>query len=340
MKMGEIVMKQKYFYAAIRFLFVMAICELSVNAQDSDAYLSSILQAVQKNIDLQKEQIIDFFSNEEITIEQFNEKMKLVTTTSVISDYRAFPKIANSISDCRIVSEILTSIQPDIIQEEREILSIKRNNRNVKEFTEAIWAKGNTYTDIFILFDKQNEKCFDYKLLGAGKIGERSVFAIEIKQKNTDTGRNDINGAVENDSGIRTMNGSYESKMTGISWEMRYEGVALIDAGTMEIVQLSRDAIDYILTYKMPSTHPLTKETTYRVLKEEKYILLIQYEYDKVKIRDQFLTLPVTRIVKLSREDGQLDTVYTYKYSNHKAFGSNTTIRFNEIEEFSDQIEN
>jgi len=301
----------------------MAICELSVNAQDSDAYLSNILQAVQKNVDSQKEQIIDFLSKEEITIEQFNEKMKLVNTTNVISDYRAFPKTTNSISDCRIVSEILTSIQPDIIREERDILSIKRNKRNVKEFDEAIWAKGNTYTDIFILFDKQNEKCFDYKLLGAGKIGGRGVLAVEVKQKNIDIGRNDIKDTRENDSG---------QKMVGISWVLKYEGVVLIDAETMEIVQLSRDGIDCIYTYKAPSIHPLTKKVSYYVLREENYYFFIQYEYDKINIGGQFLTLPVAKIIKLFREDGQLDTIYTYKYSNHKRFGSSVEISFDEFE--------
>ena len=317
-------MKQKFFYSLIWFLFVMFICELSVNAQDSDVYLSNILQAVQNNVDSKKEQFINFLSKEEITIEQFNEKMKLVNTTSVISDYRAFPKTTTSFSDCSIVSEILTSIQPNIVGEEREILSIKQNNRNVKEFSEAIWARGNTYTDIFILFDKQNEKCFDYKLLGISKIGERSVLAIEIKQKNIDIGRNDIKDTVGNVSG---------QKMLGISWVLMYEGLVMIDAETMEIVQLSRDSIDYIETYKFPSIHPLTRKVSYYVLREENYYFSTQYEYDKIKIGDHFLTLPVTKIIKLFRENGQLDTIYTYKYSNHKAFSTNTTISFGEFHE-------
>lgn len=326
-------MKQKYFCLAVCFLLVSITCAVTVNAQDTDIYLSNILQVVQKYVDSQKEQIVDFLSKEEITIEEFNGKTKPVNITSIISDYRVFPEKATVISDCRIISEILTSLQPDIMQEDREVLSIKRNNRKVKEFTEDVWARGNNYIDIFILFDKQNEQCFEYKFVGRGKIKERNVLAIEVKQKSIDIGRNDIDDAKSNDRGER---------MVGISWHSAYQGIVLIDAVTMEIVQLSRDGIDYILTYKTPPIiHPITGKVLPTIIyKEKKYIIFIQYEYDKVKIGDHFLTLPVTKTVKLFQDNGQLDTVYTYRYSDYKSFGVGTKIMFDEMEESSDQIEN
>jgi hypothetical protein len=79
-------------------------------------------------------------------------------------------------------------VQPSgILREDREMLSVKEDNNIIKEFTEAVWAKGNSYVDYFILFDKQNEKCFDYKLIG--RMEEPNAYVIEIKQKEIDIGK-------------------------------------------------------------------------------------------------------------------------------------------------------
>jgi len=44
------------------------------------------------------------------------------------------------------------------------------------------------------------------------------------------------------------------------------------------------------------------------------------------------LTLPVARTVELFHEDGQLDTIYRYRYSDHKAFTVDTNVNFGLIE--------
>jgi hypothetical protein len=281
---------------------------VSVEAQGLDDYLSRILQAVQKNVDSQKEQIIDIISREEITIEEFDDKGKTRKTTNVISNYHIFPETTSSIPDCRIVTEILASVQPaGILREERTMLSAKVDNKAQRmdrfRFTEDIWAKGNSYVDLFILFDKQNEKCFEYRLIG--KFEEDNVYAIVIKQKENDIG-----------------------KSNRWQWDLLYEGVALIDAVTMEIVQLIRNKVP--LTYyniSRDGDNAITKNVSKR------QYFFTQIEYDKIKIGNQFLTLPVERTVRLFRADGQLDTVYKYRYSDHKAFAVDTKISFDPIDE-------
>ena len=232
-------MKQRYCSLALMIVLISGICAIHAGAQDSDAYLLKILEAVQKNVNSQKERMVDYVSKEEITVEEFNDEGKIKKTTNIISDYRIFPETASVISDCRIVSEILGSVQPSgILREEREMLSVKEDNNIIKEFTEAVWAKGNSYVDYFILFDKQNEKCFDYKLIG--RMEEPNAYVIEIKQKEIDIGKNEK-----------------------LKWELNYEGFAFIDTNTMEIVQLNRKGVGYHVNYD--GVYMVIKGITYLV---------------------------------------------------------------------------
>jgi len=298
---------------------------VTINAQNLEYSLTNILQSIQNNIELQKEQIINIFSKEEITVKEYDKNIKPVITTNIISNYRIFPVKDSIITDCQIVFQIISSMQPSIMLEDREILSIKRNNKNIKDFTEDIWAKGNNYTDIFIIFDKQNEKCFDYKLLDIENIDGRKVLAIEIKQKKMDFGKNDLDNVVKNNS---------DMKMISISWNLTYEGIILVDAETMEIVQLYRDGIEYIETHKYNNKPPLNNaKDNWIIFKEEKYYFFINYKYEKIMIGGHNYTLPTNKTVKLFRENGQLDTVYEYRYSNYGAFSTDAKVMFDVIEE-------
>jgi len=315
-------MRVKCVYPAIRFVLISVICAVPLNAQDLDDYFLKILRTVQKSVDSQKELLVNFLSSEEITIEEFDDNGETKKTTNVISDYRAFPESATAIPNCHVVSEILESLQPSgILRVEREVLSVKENDAPIKEFTEAVWAKGNTYIDFFILFDKQNEKCFEYRLIGKNE--ERNVYLIEIKQKETDIGESDI-GKVD---------------IVRRSWNLRYEGIALIDAGTMEIVQLTRNGVNYNIRYLPTFQFGGSAYSNSTALKTEEvvenYVFFTQYKYEKVKIGDRLFTLPVAKDVRLIRENGRLDTVYKYNYSNHKAFAVDTKISFGAMEESS-----
>jgi len=294
-------------------LLVLAVCNAPVDADDSDVQLSTILQAVQKNIDSLKNQIIDFISEEEILIEEFDDKGKTKKTIRVLSEYRVFPEATNTIHDCRAVYEMTESLQPaGILREERTVASIQENGKTVNDFTEQFWAKGNSYVDLFVLFDKQNENCFDYKLTEINKNGEQNVYGIEIKQKEADVGEKNT----QNDKNL--------------SWNIKYEGLALIDAATMEIIKLNRYMFD--VNYTRDYIINISGKPRTITIPLGRYGVLTQYEYDKVEINDRRITLPMAKTVELYRENGQLDTVYKYRYDKHRAFNVSTKIRYAAVE--------
>ena len=101
-------------------------------------------------------------------------------------------------------------------------------------------------------------------------------------------------------------------------WTIIYKGVALIDRESMEIVQLHRERVD-------------TNHNLGFIVSREKFFTKL--EYDKVKIRDQYFTLPVGKTIEVYRKkDGKMDTVYKYKYSNYKVFTADVKIRYEEID--------
>ena len=286
---------------------------------------SGIIQNLQQNVDFLKENIVDFVNNEEILMEEFDLNGKMKKTTNILSEYRVFHDTAKSdtVHDCNFVYEAMKESTVQFIgihREERKVLSVKENNKAQKttKFTEPIWAKGHSYADLLVLFDKQYEKCFDYKLIGVEKIRERDTYAIEIKQKEAEFG---------------------ESGRT--AWEhLGYEGIAWVDAETKEVVRLNKGVVGI--------RHQLGDVTVRRDY------FTAQYEYDKVKIRDQFLTLPVAKTVLLFREvdvqDGPkltdlfrkppaseigwlLINKYIYGYSDYKTFDVSTKINYDVIDE-------
>jgi len=70
---------------------------------------------------------------------------------------------------------------------------------------------------------------------------------------------------------------------------------------------------------------------------KQKYICpaiqFLQYEYEKVKIKDQYLNLPVSKTVRLFRENGQFYASYKYTYTNHTVFTVDRKILFGPIVE-------
>jgi hypothetical protein len=54
---------------------------------------------------------------------------------------------------------------------------------------------------------------------------------------------------------------------------------------------------------------------------------------------DYYVTVPVEKDVRLFRENGQLVTQYKYRYSEYRMFNIGTVIKFPEIEEYLDELE-
>ena len=282
----------------VQFMFILGMCAYPASAPGAEISISEILEAVQNNTASLREQIVDFTSKEEITIEEFNVDKKGVIgtkkTTNIVSEFRAFPKAAKS-------GQVAT-VLPDILQKERTVLAVTENgkDRKNKNYTEPdFFAANDAYTDLFILFDKQNEQNFHYELKGIEKIGERDVYVIRIAQKEMETGQV----------------GKWE-------YNIAFEGAARVDAETMEVVRLNRGRI-YRIHYGTRSP----RDPRINSVETGSYYLS-QHEYGKVKIMDRFLTLPVARTIRLFRNDGSPDTVYKYRYSDFKAFTVDTKITY------------
>jgi len=357
----------------VLFLLVWAVCAVPASAQNADdaniadISISEILSAVQKNVDFLKENIVDLVGSEEITVEEFNNRGKTEKTTSVISEYRIFAGSVNNASGCDFVSEALYLPQSrrlinisqevsgvprealGIPREERKTLSVKVNNKTPRTgrvmFYEPDWVEEHSFAGYLVLFNKQYEKCFNYKLSGVEKINNRTTYVVEITSK---------------ESG-----GEETADMPPNSV---YKSVALIDAETMDIVQLSRGRVDVnhdaladvsnadpvatlnrILSNEIPSAEwYLHHEVLNKILQsninkgvrdDPLYAYMVRpftmldsweyfftrYEYGKVKIGDQFLTLPVEKIIEVfeivtnkKEAVGRLAAVYKYSYSDYK----------------------
>ena len=282
----------KQMFCRLRFtsilLLIMAIYPSFVNAQYTDISLSDIISAVQNNVAFLREHIADFTSTEEITIEEFNNKGKITKTTKIISNYRAFPEIKQQ--------EQPSLILPGILGEQREVLFVKENDKDkkIKEFLEPIFFSGRDgFTELFVWFDKQNEQHFDYSLDGIELVGERNTFKVKLSQNEIESGKTDDGRG---------------------SWNTRYQGVAWIDSETMQVIKLNRDRLKVVF-------HSRNRRAT------EKYFST-EYEYGKVIIKDQLLMLPIAKTVEILRDNEKLETLYKYKYSNHKAFTVDTNITY------------
>jgi len=330
-------MKQKHFGFLAQFLLVSAVCAAYANAQSADISISEILSAVQKNADFLKENLVDLVSREEITVDEFGNKGETKKTTNIISEYRVFAEPLNNSSDCNGVSETLyfpQSRRPGgisreafgilretlgIPREKRETLSVKVDNKTPRTakaiFNAPVWDEEHSFAGYLALFNKQYEQCFNYKFLGVETVNDRAAYAVEITRIES--------GGEQGDVSLNPV----------------YKSMALIDAETMDIVQLNRGKINInhealadisnadpvavlnriLITGKQSQLHfeVLKKKLQSRMNKGAKndplyaYLLepftvldsweyfLTRYEYGQVKIGDQFLTLPVAKTIEV-----------------------------------------
>jgi len=322
-------------------LLILGICCVTANAQDSGVDIvqnqgvvtvknqgvvtvknqgvvsSEILQAVQKKVESLKEQNINLIAEEEITIEEFDDKGEINKTTDILSEYRIIP------------NNLGKSFAYGIPHEERTVLSAKENGKikKMKKIDDPFITSGNAFTDLYVVFDTQNEEYFDYSFFGNMSLGpdEKSNLPDENNKKNFSgdykikirdalKGRNlYMINIIQKEADV--------GKTNNERWNLKYRGLALIDLDTMEIVQVNRGK-----TYRVLSVGFIV-----RVAVSRKYFYT-QYEYDSIKIGDRFLTLPTAKTVELYKMNGQLDAVYKYKYSNYREFTVDTKIKYGAID--------
>jgi len=440
-------MKQRYCSLALLIVLISGICAIHAGAQDSEFPGSApkdvqtqrnnvedvqnlqikILQAVQRQVDLLKENLVDITSREEVIREniEFSEskEQQLIKTHDIISDYRiSFQKETTPIiPDCGVVAKILNAAEPPyILQEERTTRTekapvLKNGTREsgvsgLEQFFMDTARSG--FLELIVPFDKQYEKCFDYKLLGIAKINERNVYVMDVKgkEKTSEKGiteKNIIHADDINKNLVAEAYPGYIGLKPGVeirgpaatrilpknedelvsatmntSWNIKFGGIALIDAGTMEMFQFNDELVnittvvrtniaDYMAfnlnsVGKLPNGEPgvLIKydrmgapipkgpeDFNNRGIIREDYIssraFIVQTEYEKVKIKDQLLTMPVARTVGVFRRSlnpetlefnglAYLEEKYKAGYSDYKAFNVDTNIKFGAMEELDE----
>lgn len=361
-------MKKRHFLT-IPVLFISGIYAIHVSAQNSTTLLpfphkikdmqnalkiqnikaskdeiknlqTKILENAYKNVALLKENLVDIISREEVSriqasviqklsingkdvsIENLGKTPLLIvdnvgneyTSINMISDYRIIflPEETHMTTvKCGDVAKMMDLSTPRYLSEERIKLSEKFGSLSLASDNYPNWDfVANGFNEYLIIFDKRYEKCFDYKLQGVAKIKERDALVLEIKGKDRISGK---------------ITGTFRK---GADYNYKYNGYALIDVETLEIFQLNGGRIDL---------QSADGEST--------SAFFSQYEYDKVKIKDQSMMLPVVRnivifdIITRSVNDigeqyDRLSTIYNYRYSDYKAFNVDTTIKFSAPDDF------
>jgi len=330
-------MKLRSFYFAMPALLAFAIFAAAGNAQDSETAVSAIssdkvqtlqkviVQRLQKNTEYLKENIIDLISRETFTYEGIN-----TLRQKTISDFLIIPDRvkANEHTGCNFIDVKDSLHLTGFVKEERRVLSNAANhNRN---YFEHKMAAGSGVGALLILFDKKYEDCFDYKLAGIGKTRERDVYSLEITQVKGD---DVVTVPVKTNEGLPILN----------IVPIKFNSVAWIDAETLEIVRLDRK--------------PYRRNIEFMSKITEWDVSTIQHEYDQIKIKDHFLTLPVAKTVKWfqpearnknlldfilfrkKKEEFILTEVFNFTYSDYRAFEVDTKITFAAPEEPPDNEE-
>lgn len=399
---------------------------LQIRDENIQALQLKILRNIQNQVDLLKENLVDIITTEEVinddSFQTYDVKGKPIEQIiSTISEYRiSFQKETTSTSsNCIVVAKILNPAEPPfILQEDRKILSIKRSDLTKYGRPQTLHGQGQTLTDplshflfdvarnsfieLIIPFDRQYEKCFDYKLLGVTKIKERTLYVVSVKGKESSIEEGitqkfiatEEDMVVKRDKTTNTMNTKGDLIATGeitatgknkelfrretdVSWDIKFGGLALIDTGTMEFFQFKNGLVNIQTIYAGSGTDYGKIDITpirfpdgnrFSIFTDQGNIIamadgsisckpnnifcsryfLVQTEYEKVKIKDQFLTVPVARTIELYRRKLNLealklqkveykyeaDLIETYKtsYSNYKAFNVDTNIKFGRIE--------
>ena len=279
-----------------------------VKAHDSTIKLPEILQAVQTYVDFLRNNVRDFVSREEITIEEFDNRGRINKTTEIISEFRVTPVRP----ELRKPGRLFLYTIP---QEERTLLSVRENDkpRRNTNFSEPAFLVGlNPFNDLLVIFDKRNEEYFNYRLNGIETISGRKAYVIEIEQKEAEIGNT-----------------------TTFWWIRKYEGVAHIDVETMDVLKLNRGRHDF---------RPGARHLRYlgRLIGRNVSMRLPHYhyyEYKKVNIGNQYYTLPVERTSRLYHQDGRIHTIFRYRYSDHRVFTVDTNIKFDFTDEsLNDQL--
>ena len=173
--------------------------KILVNAEDSEIPVTAlseqekieilqakILKNVQKQVDLLKENLVNIISREELSSEVIALSKKVEITEYHVS---LISEPTSAIPDCGVVVKLLNpQVPPYLLQEKRKLLSVERKSLTSRGgpgptsyFPRLIEdTVRNGFIELIVPFDKQYEKCFDYKLLGAAKINGRNAYVISV----------------------------------------------------------------------------------------------------------------------------------------------------------------
>ena len=342
---------------------------------------TTLTQNAHEQVDLLKKYLINVVSKEEVVVEYWDNDKKDKKDKKNEKDEDKPSKTNNIISDNRIIQKkikkqslpcdmlVLEKNRRNFLEEERKLLSAKENGKTVKSIKNPPWAEEqNSFAELLIFFDKENEHCFNYNLIGVTKVKERDAIIMEVELEKS---RMPFDLIMATRLNVRHRLPNLDD------YALRIDRV-LFDAETLEIIQYRKarmlpgkrwlpPAIEYKPYRDGYDEH--TVEVRVHLEIDPRKIKFYQIDYGKIKIRDQFLTLPVEKSVSIFFEDvvkiywsallsnsdvlsrgnyireklsDMLTTpdllsfareTHNYKYSDYKSFGADVKIKYGTAEE-------
>ena len=144
-------MKQRYSRWIMMLPVIIGLAGFPVHTQESAMPAASdVLSHVQKNVQALRTLVPDFVCEEQVT-DQHIDKGKVATRKVIDSQYRVIRK------DSPVPTAFPTFI------ESREVKTATVNNKSIvlRKYEPPIGVEGGFCNDLFVLFDKENENCFD-----------------------------------------------------------------------------------------------------------------------------------------------------------------------------------
>jgi hypothetical protein len=162
----------------------------------------------------------------------------------------------------------------------------------IRKYEPPIGVEGGFCDDLFILFDKENEKCFNFELAGSEKLRDRTALILQINAK-------------EN---ARLIGG--RCKVFGPG----EKNTAWIDSESMQVMRIQRSPVK-VGFWNGPFSgangiyfiHPLV-------------------DYAKTAIKDSFYWLPAVKRVEFIQAKGPHSYLYVLDYSNYHMFQVSTKL--------------
>ena len=277
-------MELRYCRTIVQFALMLGLQSAPVHSQEyGSAVVSDVLPHIQKNVEALRTLVPDFICDERVTDQNIN-KGKVTREKVVVSQYRVIRK------DSPIPNAFPTFI------ESREVKTATINDKakTLSKYEPPIGVEGGFCNDLFVLFDKENEKCFNYILDGSEKLRDRTALILQINTK-------------EN---VKSIGG--RCKVFGPG----NKNTAWIDSESMQVMRLQAAPVKY-------------GESRVPLPIFENYFIHRLIDYAKTIIDGSSYWLPVVKHVEfIKAKSQQPGSLWVLDYSNYHMFQVSTKIKY------------